>query len=84
MTPQEIDSVVEAELAHIADSPEPQSELRMLYNMKRRRSLGRAVNRQKSPSQVLAECIQYLKILNPNYQFQYDRVFFAESSRRVA
>jgi len=84
MTEQQKDALLVAELAYIPDSPEPQSELRMLYNMKRRRSLGRTSNRQKTPSQVLAECIQYLKALYPNYQFQYDRVFFTETSRRVA
>lgn len=74
---KEMLSQVGAELAHIPNWPEPQSKLRMLYNMERRRSLGRNARHQKSPSQVLAECIAFLKTNCPNYEFKYDREFFA-------
>jgi hypothetical protein len=52
----------------------------MLYNMDRRRSLGRNARHQKTPSQVLAECIAFLKTDYPDYEFKYDREFFAETA----
>jgi hypothetical protein len=49
----------------------------MLYNVKRMRSLGKKAKHQKAPSQVLAESIELLKVDYPDYEFEYDREFFA-------
>ncbi len=77
---KEMLSQVGAELAYIPDWPEPQGELRMLYNVKRMRSLGKKAERKNTRFQVLEQSIQQLKGDYPNYEFKYDREFFSETA----
>ncbi len=76
---QDMHSRVKAELAHISNWPEPQGELRMLYNIRRMRSLGKKARDEKTRCQILAESIAQLKSDYPNYKFKYDADFFVES-----
>jgi len=69
---------VKDELEHIPDwpDPEPQNELRMIYNASRMHSLGDKVVRKQTAKEVLEECISRLKEDYPNFQFKYDEDFF--------
>lgn len=78
---QDMHSQVKAELAHIPHWPDPQSDLRMLYNTKRMHSLGRKAENKGAPSQILAESIEQLKGDYPNYEFKYDHEFFPEANK---
>ena len=80
MRVDDMHSRIKAELAHIPDWPEPQGELRMLYNVKRMRSLGKKAEHKNPRSQVLEQSIQQLKGDYPNYEFKYDRELFAETA----
>lgn len=77
---KEMLSQVSAELNYIPGWPEPQGELRMLYNVKRMRSLGKKAEGKNTRSQILEQSIQQLKGDYPNYEFKYDREFFAETA----
>lgn len=77
---QDMHSQIQEELAHIPDWPEPQGELRMLYNVKRMRSLGKKAECKNTRSHILEESIQQLKGDYPNCEFKYDREFFAETA----
>ena len=80
---EDIHSRIQAELAHIPDWPEPQRDLRMLYEIKRLRSLGKRATLKKTASEVLAESIGHLKVNYPGYEFRYDSDFFAETSQQA-
>jgi len=67
---------VKNELEHIPDWPEPQSELRMIYNASRMHSLGDKVVHKQTAKEVLEGCISRLKENYPNFQFKYDEYFF--------
>ena len=67
---------VKEELEHIRDWPEPQNELRMIYNDRRMHSLGKKAERKQTAMEVLEECISYLKKDYPGFQFLYDENFF--------
>lgn len=77
---EDIHARIQAELAHIPDWPEPQGDLRMLYEIKRLRSLGKRATHKKTASEVLAESIGHLKVNYPDYEFRYDSDFFSEIS----
>ncbi len=77
----EMRSQVRAELAHIADWPQPeQSDLRMLYWSKRMHSLGKKAERNQSAFDVLQACIEILQPDYPSVHFQYDDAFFRGAS----
>ena len=69
---------IKAELDHIPDwpDPDPQKELRMLYNMCRERSLGKKATSKQTAKEVLKKCISDLQPKYPDYQFKYDEDFF--------
>lgn len=69
---------VKAELEHIPDwpDPDPQKELRMLYNMCRERSLGKKATSKQTAKEVLMKCISDLQPKYPDYSFKYDEDFF--------
>lgn len=74
---QEMREKVLAEMERIPRRPKPaQSFLRMLYFTSRMHSLGKHASKQQSPSQVLKECIDFLKKEHPDFEFFYDRAFF--------
>ena len=51
---------VKAELEHIPDWPEPQGELRMIYQTRRMHSLGKKAVSKQTAKEVLKECISGL------------------------
>lgn len=67
---------VKEELKHIPDWPEPQNELRMIYQTRRMHSLGKKVISKQTAKEVLKECISDLKPKHPDFQFLYDENFF--------
>ena len=67
------------ELSHIEDLPLPQSQLKLLYSVKRKRSLGRKAERHRPPGEILKECIDYLQPFHRDFEFRYDRDFFSLS-----
>jgi hypothetical protein len=74
-------SQVRMELAHITDWPKPQqSELRMLYWLRRMHGLGKKAQGNKTAFKVLQECIERLKQDYPDFEFQYDGAFFRGAS----
>jgi hypothetical protein len=77
MTHDEMTRQVDAELAHIPDWPgEHQNELRMTYNMVRRRSLGAKAETKQSAKEVLDYCIASVRERHPNAELNYDKPFF--------
>jgi len=75
---KEIQEKVKVELDHIPDWPEPQGELRMIYNARRENSLGKKATSKQTAKEVLEKCISDLKPKYPDYQFKYDEDFFNE------
>ena len=67
---------VKEELKHIPDWPEPQGELRMIYQARRIHSLSEKVVPKQTAKEVLKECISDLKPKYPDFQFLYDESFF--------
>jgi len=67
---------VKEELEYIPDWPEPQNELRWLYNKRRLQSLGKKAKFKQTAKEVLEGCISHLKDRYPNFQFKYDEAFF--------
>jgi len=67
---------IKEELEHIPDWPEPQNVLRMIYNTRRERSLGKKAKSKQTAKEVLKECISDLKPKYPDSQFLYDEDFF--------
>lgn len=69
---------IKVELEHIPNwpDPQPQGELRMIYNARRERSLGKKAVSKQTAKEVLEGCISYLKHDYPNHQFKYDEDFF--------
>jgi hypothetical protein len=68
--------VIDEELKHIPDWPEPQNELRMIYQTRRMHSLGKKVESKQTAKDVLEACIENLKANYPAFQFKYDEEFF--------
>ena len=69
---------VKEELKHIPDWPEPQNELRMIYQTRRMHSLGKKATSKQTAKEVLKKCISYLEPEYPDFQFKYDEDFFNE------
>ena len=69
---------VKEELEHIPDwpDPDPQKELRMLYNVCRMRSLGKKATSKQTAKEVLMKCISDLQPKYPNHRFKCDEDFF--------
>ena len=67
---------VQEELKHIRDWPEPQGELRMLYQARRMHSLGKKATSKQTAKEVLMKCISDLQPKYPDHQFKYDEDFF--------
>jgi len=67
---------VNEELKHIPDWPDPQGELRMIYQTRRMHSLGKKAERKQTAKEVLEKCISDLKPKHPDYKFIYDEDFF--------
>lgn len=77
MTRDEMSRTVSAELEHIPDRPgEYQSELRMLYNMVRRRSLGPNSEGFASAADVLRYCIASIQQRHPGAELNFDHAYF--------
>ena len=71
---------VKDELEHIPDWPEPQGELRLLYNAYRMHSLSEKVAPKQTAKQVLDKCISRVKEDYPDFQPKYDEDFFNKRS----
>ena len=67
---------IKEELEHIPDWPEPQNVLRMIYNTRRERSLGKEAKFKQTAKEVLEGCISDLKPKYPDKKFDYDKDFF--------
>jgi hypothetical protein len=70
--------LVREELTRIPDWPDPQNELRMVYWMRRMRSLGRKATREQSRGQVLRECVGVLQREYPTHAFRFDEQYFSD------
>ena len=72
-----MDRIVGAELGRIPrDETIPQRELRMLYNARRRASLGRNAGGRKSAGDVLTECVEFVWSRRPEAILTFDASFF--------
>jgi hypothetical protein len=70
---------VSDELTHIPKHPkEHQSELRALYAMLRKASLGKHGDSPATPGRVLREAIAALRKDRPDAVFLYDEAFFGD------
>ena len=69
---------VKTELEHIPDWPEPQNDLRSIYNTRRMHSLGKKAISKQTAKEVLEGCISRLKDDYPDFQFKYDEDFFSK------
>ena len=67
---------VNEELKYIPDWPDPQGELRMIYQARRMHSLGKKAESKQTAKEVLEGCISDLKPKHPDSQFKYDEDFF--------
>ena len=67
---------VKEELKHIPDWPEPQGELRMIYQTRRMHSLSEKVKTKQTAKKILEDCISRLKDDYPDFQFNFDEDFF--------
>jgi hypothetical protein len=71
------------ELEHIPKHPKPhQSDLRMVYFIARMHSLGKKAKAEKTPVEVLQECIDLLRKTAPDAEFLYDASFFNAKGKR--
>jgi len=75
---KEMQERVKEELEHIPDwpDPDPQKELRMIYNIRRMHSLGKKATSKQTAKEVLMECISDLQPKYPDHQFKYEEDFF--------
>ncbi len=64
------------ELEHIPKGSIPQGEPRGMYWIKRIHSSGKKAKINRTPRDVLDECISYLKRGYPDSEFGYDQAFF--------
>jgi DNA-directed RNA polymerase subunit F len=72
MNKQEMTDTVIADLIHIATGPDEQTELRMIYNSRRRKDLVIG----KSRKETIEYCIEVIKKINPNWQPEFDKTYF--------
>lgn len=85
MNPQQMTQQVNAELAHIPDWPgEYQGLLRMLYNARRRASLGQNAAGNQSVADVLLACIASIHSQNPGADLHFDEAFFGVNASQIA
>ena len=75
-TLKEILEKVKEELKHIPDWPQPQNELRMIYQTRRMNSLGKKAVTKQTAKEVLKKCISDMKKDHPDFQPKYDEDFF--------
>jgi len=75
---KEMREQIKDELEHIPNwpDPQPQGELRMIYNARREGSLGKKAVSKQTAKEVLEGCISDLKKDHPDFQFKYDEDFF--------
>ena len=74
MNRQELTDIVNEELEHIPRGFElPQRELRLVYNMVRRRDIGKG----KTKEEALLYCIDLIMKDNPTWKPEYDNSFFS-------
>ena len=81
-TSKQMQRIIDEELKHIPDWPEPQNELRMEYNTRRMYSLRKGAKPKQTAKEVLEECLIHLKGDYPDFQFKYDEDFFNKSCQR--
>jgi len=66
-----------AEMDHIPKHPKQhQSDLRMVYWLRRMRSLGKKAKEKKSASQVLRESIEDVRQTHSDFEAKFDAKFF--------
>jgi hypothetical protein len=71
------------EMEHIPRHPKPhQSDLRMAYFIARMHSLGKKAKGEKTPVEVLQECIDVLKKTAPDAELRFDTAFFRSEVNR--
>jgi len=73
---EEMQEKVNEELKYIPEWPEPQNELRMIYQTRRMHSLGKKATSKQTAKEVLEKCISDLKPEYSDFQFLYDEYFF--------
>lgn len=68
---------IDEELKHIPKHPKyHQSELRMIYNMARRRSLGEKAEKTQTAKDVLDYSIASVRERHPTAELSYDKSYF--------
>jgi len=72
MQKEELNKMIQIELGHIPENGDIQNELRLLYNLVRRKLKWRS----KSKEEVLEYCIEQLLGANPSFKPKFDRDFF--------
>ena len=83
MTLKEMRDLVLEEMEHIPKHPKPhQSDLRMAYFTARMHSLGKKAKSERTPVDVLQECIDELRKTAPGAEFRFDTAFFGSKGKR--
>ena len=78
MNSQLMNQQIAEELRHIPEGDYAfQGELRMLYNMVRRRSFGSNPEGLRSACDVMQYCLTSILDRNPTAEIQYDQAFFS-------
>ncbi len=74
--------IARRELAHIPDWPYHQRVLRSNYWNNRLHSLGRKSTYPDDPLAIVKQSIRDAKKIEPDHQYEYDKTFFEEESRK--
>jgi len=82
MDRREMLDIARRELAHIPDWPFHQRLLRMAYWNNRLHSLSRKATYPDDPLVIVKQSIKDVASSAPGEKFEYDKMFFAEESRK--
>lgn len=79
MQKEKMDEIMEEEFKYISKGQvgSPQQEFRMIYNMRRRKSLSRSTeNNEQDRVKVLLDSIEDIKEWYPDFAPEYDEKYF--------
>ena len=80
MVLKQMNDKVGEELKHIPEwpNPQPQGELRAIYQNMRMNNLNEKTETERTAVEVLQQCIDFLRASHPSYEFIYDSEFFGQ------
>jgi hypothetical protein len=80
MVLKQMNAKVDEELKHIPEwpNPQPQGELRAIYQNTRMNGLSEKAEIKHTANEVLQQCIDFLRANHPGYEFLYDAEFFRQ------